>query len=88
MVAVVEADGDDVFEEVVDTALWPFTVIVRPAVLVEPVTGFPDCRSLVFQMKDPMLRSYCCGEVKVTVKEADSVPDVVAGTIAHMADPA
>ncbi len=70
VVAVVEADAiveliavEDAAEEdaaVVEVeAVWPVTEIVTLHVLLDPLTWLPDCKFLVSQMKERIVRLYC-----------------------------
>jgi hypothetical protein len=83
---VVEDDVEVVVEEV--ETLWPVTEIVRLDVLEEPLTWLPDCRFLVSQMKETIVRLYCWAELNLRVNEAESVPEVVAGMTAQTAESA
>ncbi len=69
VVAVVEADAiveliavEDAAEDaavVTVEAVWPVTEIVTLHVLLDPLTWLPDCKFLVSQMKERIVRLYC-----------------------------
>ncbi len=59
---------------------------MRLDVFVDPLTWLPDCKFLVFQMKETIVRLYCWAELNVRMNEAESVPEFIAGTTAQIAE--
>ena len=54
-------------------------MIVKFASLVEPVTTLADSKFLESHTNVRALREYCRGELSVSVKEVDSVPELEGG---------
>jgi hypothetical protein len=60
-------------------------VISKFALLLDPVATLPESRFLESHTKVMAVRMYCLGELNVSVKEADSVPDLEGGITAQSA---
>jgi hypothetical protein len=73
---------------VVVEMVCPVTVTVKSLVLLDPLTWFPDWRSLESHTKATTLREYACGWLSVRFSEADSVPLPPAPTAGIMAQTA